>query len=46
MKVKTKILCYSGRQKCDTKNTKQVDYTVVNMGDGQYKRDINKRYSK
>jgi len=46
MKVKTKILCYAGRKKCDTKSVKQIDYTVVNMGDGVFKKEINNRTSK
>ena len=44
--METKILCYSGVQKCNTRNTKKVDYTVIRMGDGKFKREINKRYSK
>lgn len=43
MKVKTKILCYSGRQKCNTKRVKAVDYTVVDMANGNSKKEINKR---
>jgi hypothetical protein len=46
MKIETKILCYSGRQSCDTKRVKQIDYTVIDMGNGNSKREINKRYLK
>jgi hypothetical protein len=46
MKSKTKILCYSGRVKCNSERIKEVEYTIVNMNNGVYKRDINKRIVK
>ena len=46
MKSKTKILCYSGRVKCNSNRLKEVEYTVVNMSNGVFRRDINKRIVK
>lgn len=46
MKSNTKILCYSGRQKCNTKRVKEVEYTIINMNDGTYKKEINARIPK
>lgn len=46
MKVKTKILCYSGRQKCNTKRVKEVEYTIIDMSNGTYKKEINQRIPK
>lgn len=46
MKVKTNILCYSGIQKCNSNRVKYVDYTVIDLSNGNSKRKINKRYTK
>jgi len=46
MKINTKILCYSGTTVCNTKRVKKVEYTVVDIGNGTFKRKINKRYLK
>ena len=46
MKVKTKIICYSGRQKCNTKRIKEVEYTVVDLANGIFIREVNERVLK
>lgn len=46
MKIKTKILCYSGIKRITEGRLKAVEYTVVDMNNGIYKRDINRRVAK
>ena len=46
MKMETNILCYSGKQKANSKRVKEVEYTVVNIPNKTYVRDINKRLTK
>jgi len=47
MKVKTKILCYSGIKRITEGRLKSVEYTVVDMmHKGTYKREINRRVAK